>query len=115
MRKLVLTGGLVVVAFACGTGADMMGEILDSGVPDAGAQDTPATCNKGEGSSRWAEFPMSNPGQTEITVCYAARPENPPGPARKANCTRVIAPWYEGTSTGFLWSCDDTMTITVHN
>jgi hypothetical protein len=30
--------GLVVVAVACGTGADMMGEIMDSGVPDAGAQ-----------------------------------------------------------------------------
>jgi len=38
MKKLILMVGLVVVAFACGTGADMMGEIMDSGVPDAGAQ-----------------------------------------------------------------------------
>ncbi len=38
MRKLILMVGLVVVAIACGTGADMMGEIMDSGVPDAGAQ-----------------------------------------------------------------------------
>jgi len=37
---------LVVVAVACGTAGDMVGEILDSGVPDAGAQ--PGT---GEGMS----------------------------------------------------------------
>jgi len=37
MRKLILMFGLAVVAIACATGADMMGEILDSGVPDAGA------------------------------------------------------------------------------
>jgi hypothetical protein len=30
--------GLAVVAIACATGADMMGEIMDSGVPDAGAE-----------------------------------------------------------------------------
>jgi len=35
---------LVVVAVACGTAGDMVGEILDSGVPDAGAQ-------PGDGSS----------------------------------------------------------------
>jgi hypothetical protein len=115
MRKLVLVGGLVVVAFACGTGADMVGEILDSGVPDAGAQDTPASCNKGEGSSRWAEFSISNPGQTEVTICYAARPELG-GPYAKPSCSRLIAPYYEGTNTGLVWSCDDTVTaITVHN
>ena len=38
MRKLGLVFGLTVVAIACATGADMMGEIMDSGVPDAGAQ-----------------------------------------------------------------------------
>jgi hypothetical protein len=38
MRKLVLMVGLVVVAIACATGADMVGEMMDSGVPDAGAQ-----------------------------------------------------------------------------
>ncbi len=38
MRKPILMVVLVVVAVACGTGADMMGEILDAGVPDAGAQ-----------------------------------------------------------------------------
>jgi len=29
---------LVVIAVACGTAGDMVGEILDSGVPDAGAE-----------------------------------------------------------------------------
>jgi hypothetical protein len=44
MRQLVLMVGLVVVAIACATGADMMGEILDSGVPDAGAQGCLSDC-----------------------------------------------------------------------
>lgn len=44
MKKLILVGGLVVVAIACSSGADMLGEILDSGVPDAGAQ--PGTSGK---------------------------------------------------------------------
>ena len=30
--------GLTLIAIACASGADMMGEVLDSGVPDAGAQ-----------------------------------------------------------------------------
>jgi hypothetical protein len=38
MKKLGWMVALVVVAVACGSGADMMGEIMDSGVPDAGAQ-----------------------------------------------------------------------------
>jgi hypothetical protein len=42
MRKLILAVGLIVVGIACG---DAVGEILDSGVPDAGAE-TP-----GDGSS----------------------------------------------------------------
>ena len=38
MRKPILMVGLVVVAIACSSAGDMIGEILDSGVPDAGAQ-----------------------------------------------------------------------------
>jgi hypothetical protein len=41
MRKLILMAGLIVVGIACG---DAVGEMLDSGVPDAGAQ-------PGDGSS----------------------------------------------------------------
>jgi hypothetical protein len=44
MKKLGWMVALVVIAVACGSGADMMGEIMDSGVPDAGAQ-------PGDGSS----------------------------------------------------------------
>jgi len=35
MRKLILMAGLIVVGIACG---DAVGEMLDSGVPDAGAE-----------------------------------------------------------------------------
>jgi hypothetical protein len=38
MKRIGLVFGLTVAAIACATGADMMGEILDSGVPDAGAE-----------------------------------------------------------------------------
>jgi hypothetical protein len=38
MKKLGTMVGLALVAIACAGGADMMGEVLDSGVPDAGAQ-----------------------------------------------------------------------------
>ena len=38
MRKLILTGALALAALACSSGADIIGEMLDSGVPDAGAQ-----------------------------------------------------------------------------
>jgi hypothetical protein len=46
MRKLFWMVGLVVVAVACGTAGDMVGEMLDSGVPDAGAQPTPTPVAK---------------------------------------------------------------------
>ena len=38
MQRLGWMVALVVIAVACSTGVDMMGEIMDSGVPDAGAQ-----------------------------------------------------------------------------
>ena len=38
MQRLGWMVALTVVAVACGTAGDMMGEIMDSGVPDAGAQ-----------------------------------------------------------------------------
>jgi len=38
MRKLGLMVALTLAAIACSTGADMVGEMMDSGVPDAGAQ-----------------------------------------------------------------------------
>ena len=51
MRKLVLIGAIAAVAFACGTGADMVGEILDAGVPDAGAQPGDGTSMQYVGNS----------------------------------------------------------------
>jgi hypothetical protein len=47
MKKLGWMVALVVIAVACGTGADMMGEILDSGVPDADAQTGECPCEAG--------------------------------------------------------------------
>jgi hypothetical protein len=47
MRKLFWMVGLVVVAVACGTAGDMVGEMLDSGVPDAGAQPGDCPCEVG--------------------------------------------------------------------
>ena len=38
MRKVGLVVGLTLAAIACATGADMVSEMMDSGVPDAGAQ-----------------------------------------------------------------------------
>lgn len=38
MKRIGLVIGLAVAAIACATGADMVGEMMDSGVPDAGAQ-----------------------------------------------------------------------------
>ena len=52
MRKVGLMVGLALVAIACATGADMVGEMMDSGVPDAGAQPGdgrqahPVTCDR---------------------------------------------------------------------
>jgi len=125
MRKLVLMVGLAVVAFAC---SEPLGEMLMDGgqammdagngmMPDAGAQDVSASCNKSanEGATRWAEFPISNPGQTEVTICSGPQPSPTIELYARRNCGRQIAPWIEGTNTGLVWSCDDTTTITVHN
>jgi len=128
MRKLVLMVGLVVVVFAC---SEPLGEMLmdggqammdagDAMQPDAGAQDTPATCDKSETSGEttvyWAEFPVT-PGETEITYCFPASPGGF-GPQSRAICHRTIAPWFEGTSTGH-FSCNldpnAVTSITVHN
>lgn len=109
MRKVGLMVGLALVAIACATGADMVGEMMmDASVPDAGAQDTPAQCEK-VGSEPWgdggradyyaAEFD-ADPGQTEVTVCRDGNLFS----RSRAYCHRSIAQWHEGTSMGF-WSC----------
>ena len=38
MRKLISIGVLTVAVIACSAGLDTMGEIMDAGIPDAGAQ-----------------------------------------------------------------------------
>ena len=47
MRKVGLMVGLALVAIACASGADMVGEIMDSGVPDADAQTDECPCEVG--------------------------------------------------------------------
>jgi hypothetical protein len=47
MQRLGWMVGLTVIAVACGTAGDMAGEILDSGVPDAGAQPGDCPCEAG--------------------------------------------------------------------
>jgi len=120
---LIMVAAIAVLAFACSESVGGMLEdagqmMMDAGdmlQPDAGAQDTPASCDKSDGSTRWAEFPVNAPGQTEVTVCYRANPDTV-GPRKRAYCQRFAPPYYEGTSTGFLYSCDDNVTsITVHN
>lgn|GEM_PF-5094805 len=136
-KKLITVAALAVLAFACsetvgGVMQDAGGMLADAGEvirdagdamqdagdvmqPDAGAQDVSASCNKGEGNSRWAEFPISNPGQTEVTICSGPHPTLDQPPYNRRVCSRLAPAWYEGTNTGIVWSCDDTTTITVHN
>ena len=63
MRKFMVMAGLVVVAVACSSGADMIGEMLDAGVPDAGAQPTPRPVGKfvGYTSEAYTLDPFSDP------------------------------------------------------
>jgi len=113
MQRMMLIAGLVVVAIACSGGADMLGEMLDASVPDAGAQDTPVQCNKSmvdtgnpgnEGivtiTQRWAEFSVT-PGVTEVTTCGRFASGRPPW-GNDVFCFRNKARWKEGTSTGFV-------------
>jgi hypothetical protein len=51
MKKLILVVGLTAVAIACGSAADMMGEIMDAGVPDAGADPGDGSTMKFVGAS----------------------------------------------------------------
>ncbi len=53
MRKVGLVVGLALVAIACATGVDMVGEMMDSGVPDAGAQGSGGT--NGSTPLSWTE------------------------------------------------------------
>jgi len=121
-KKLITVAALAVLALACSetvggmmqdAGA-MLADAGDAMQPDAGAQDTPASCNKSEGAQQWAEFPISDPGQTEATVCYGANPGGA-GPSKRATCYRLTASWYEGTNTGWQWCDANTTSITVHN
>jgi hypothetical protein len=72
--------------------------------------DIEVTCNKSEtaiwgsdGSQthRWAEFDV-DPGQTEYTVCREGTPSST-GLSKRDTCSRSIANWIRGTSTGAVW------------
>ena len=117
-KRLITVAALAVLALACSEtvggvmqdAGDMLADAGDMMQPDAGAQDTPATCDVETGL---AEFPISRPGETLVTICYRAS-GRPTGPQR-AHCTRLRAWWYEGTNDGFAWCNPDTTSVTVHN
>jgi hypothetical protein len=154
MKRIGLVAALALVGFACADGVGQMltdaGQMIedagtsmqDGSVPDAGAQDVNATCNKSaterldEGDTgartmtfRWAEFDI-DPGATEVTTCHRGDPEAFYPYSRQDTCYRGKAPWYRGTSTGFVqcgtrtdWDDDtrytdsdtpDPISITVH-
>jgi hypothetical protein len=72
MRKLGTMVGLALVAIACATGGDMVDEMLDSGVPDAGAQPTPKPVGKfvGYTSEGYSLYPSD--GEGGLFNTYAA-------------------------------------------
>jgi len=142
LTRVLIASALAVLALACGDAvggmmqdagtmlADAGDVIRDAGnmmQPDAGAQDTPATCNKsetnGEVTGHWAEFPVT-PGQTEVTICGAGDPEAQFAYGRRDVCYRTTAAWFDGTSTGYVYCGLETdaagwfskpKSITVHN
>jgi len=72
MQRLILIGAIAAVAFACGTGADMIGEMLDAGVPDAGAQlgELRLECDIRIGGRPFAEASASElPGPFTVFGC----------------------------------------------
>lgn len=89
MRKMIWIGMLTLAVIACGTGADMMGEIMDSGVPDAGAQPTPKPVGKFVGYSSEAHRlnPQNMGGQFNI---YAACQADFGATARICTVTDVL-------------------------
>lgn len=143
MKRIGLVVGLALVGFAC---ADTVGQMLvdageslqDGSVPPAQGQEV--SCNRSEtkrdeqgGATytyRWAEFEV-DPGATEVTTCIGAvdtSPYNYPISDR-STCFRRIAPWYRGTTTGWVQCSrsidfdnpdtpdrdeDDPTSITVH-
>ena len=144
MKKVGLMIALAVLALACSESvggmmqdagsmlADAGDVIRDAGdmmQPDAGAQDTPVECNKSETTEvgyayYWAEFPISTPGETEVTVCNHGDPDSVLSYSRRDQCNRWIAGWFDGTNTGVVYcgqrNPDGTRTgepksITVHN
>ena len=150
-KKLITVAALAVLALACGDAvggmmqdagamlADAGDVIRDAGdamqdagdvmQPDAGAQDVSASCNKSETHPEaegykyyWAEFPINEPGITEVTVCNHGDPDSLH--YQKADwCSRRIATWLDGTSTGVVYCGSENpsnpytppKSITVHN
>jgi hypothetical protein len=143
-NKLITVAALAVLAFACSEtvggmmqdAGTMLADAGDMMQPDAGAQDTPASCNKsetrdiGNGASRtwrWAEFDV-DPGVTEVSTCRDLQGEDDPPYLGRDDCFRRTASWFNGTSIGFVdcggevMASDGTVTvfppplsITVHN
>jgi len=144
-KKLITVAALAVLAFACSEtvggvmqdAGDMLADAGDMMQPDAGAQDTPASCNKSvvyvddetyKRTRYWAEFDV-DPGSTEVTVCAVNELFSQAGSSRDI-CYRRIASWVRGTNTGIHycgegidWVNPDTsdvpfvppISITVHN
>ena len=126
MKKLLRT--LLILGLAgCGSvaAADIGedgGKGGDGGTePDVAAECDFESCLTYEDGTKsclmWAEFPV-NPGRTEVTICHRASPQYTEGwpghPYAQKTCQRYIAPYYEGTGTGFTTCSELTTSITVH-
>jgi hypothetical protein len=109
------------------TGSGGMATGGTSGSGGSPGADVSATCNKSEtvaggNTYYWAEFPINEPGKTEVTVCHRGNPDSFAHWKREF-CHREIARWYEGTNTGTAYcgaevaasGTHSVKSITVHN
>jgi hypothetical protein len=121
MKKVILMGALAVVAIACGSAGEMIGEMLDSGVPDAGAQpgELMVQCDVVDGNFAFAEVAgpeLPGPfiaylcteaeggipntgggGENETATCITSPPEVMADGRYRFNCTRGNAS-YSGSN-----------------
>ncbi len=113
--KLITVAALAVLAIACSESVGGMLEdagqmMMDAGdmmQPDAGAQDREVSCRDGSNGT----FAIANPGKTEATVCYRSDAQF----EGERYCHRANVPWFEGTSEGFMFTCANVTSVTLHN
>jgi len=114
-RKLITVAALAVLVVACSEtvggimqdAGDMLADAGDMMQPDAGAQDREVSCVDGINGT----FAIANPGKTEATVCYRSDAQF----EGESYCHRANVPWFEGTSEGFMFTCVNVTSVTLHN